>query len=94
MSNNCKLKIIYKKLDKNVVVDTLKIFKFNDYESFRKRIIKTINDEDRKDEFENFTINNKEKFVLELDTKFTGLDKVFNENTFEFLKKKALDSKT
>ena len=94
MNNNYKLKIIYKGLDKNVVVTTLKIFKFNNYESFRKSIINALNDEDKKDDWENFTINNKEKFVLDLETKFTGLDKVFNENTFEFLKKKALESKT
>ena len=87
MKNRCNIKVYYKELPDSVVLMS-NIFKIKNYESLKKEIIKEANDKGRKDEFGNNSIKENEKFVLELEKKLSGLENIYDEDTFAILKKK------
>lgn len=91
MKNRCNIKVCYKELPDSVVLKS-NIFKIKNYESLKNEIIKEANDKERKDEFGNNSIKENEKFVLEFEKKLSGLENIYNEDTFAILKKKAIEN--
>ena len=91
MKNRCNIKVYYKELPDSVVLMS-NIFKIKNYGSLKNEILKEANDKGRKDEFGNNSIKENEKFVLELEKKLSGLENIYDEDTFAILKKKAIEN--
>ena len=90
---NCEIKVNYKELPKKIIVKK-KLSEFENYKSLRDLIIQK--SMGRKDEVENIKVEEKDKFVLEpeKDKEIPGINCIFDENTFGFLRSKLEENQT
>ena len=80
-ATSTKVKIVYKQLPNKVVLNlNLPDNKYSKYEEIKKGIF-----DSKKKEFKNLKVTEKDKFVLEIeDYKISGLEKIWDENTYKF----------
>ena len=88
--NDCKIKVFYEQVkDSPLLLFNKKLSTLSNYESFRKLIIKQSNDTKTIKDIKKVAVQEKDKFILEINTpQIAGLNSIFEEETFKYLKNK------